>query len=73
MARCKGIVERIYPPTRCARQAKANCEYCWQHDPKPRHERDRQERFKREWLAELREARGTLDYARRGVCERAKQ
>jgi hypothetical protein len=72
LTQCKAVIE-YYPSTQCSRKAKDGCEYCWQHDPKPRHAKRRQQRLKEEWLADLREARGRLDRSQCNVCELAKQ
>jgi hypothetical protein len=72
MTQCKAITN-TFPPQRCCRQAKPNSQYCGQHDPKARQAKRKQEYLRREWLLDLREARGNLDKVRRGVCELAKQ
>jgi hypothetical protein len=72
MTQCKAITN-TFPPQRCSRQAKPNSQYCAQHDPKARQAKRKQEYLRREWLLDLREARGNLDKVRRGVCELAKQ
>ena len=70
--RCKATIEQVYPPTQCSRKAKAGCDYCWQHDPKPRHAKKMDAIYRNEWLHELKWARGDVDAARRRVCEAAK-
>ena len=70
---CKAVIEKYYPPMRCSRPIKEGKEYCFQHDPKARRAKRKQEYLRREWLLDLREARGNLDKVRRGVCELAKQ
>jgi len=72
MSQCKAITN-TYPSQQCSREAKPNCEYCFQHDPKSRAAKRKQEYLRGEWLCDLREARGNLGKVQRGVCELAKQ
>lgn len=69
--RCKATID-CYPATRCSRRATVG-DYCKQHDPVARNEKNRRKRLRRQWLYDLREARLDVGNAQRLVCDVAKE